>query len=120
VLTLVEAVLATQPEGYRFQIVFDNFFTSTRLFDELRAWGIGAYGTVRAGTITAPHLAMDLIASKEKHYGEIINTVGKGINYITYIDQDAVWMLSTVHDVANQPPCWRPAENRVHASHHLA
>jgi hypothetical protein len=120
VLTLVEAVLATQPEGHRFQIVFDNFFTSTRLFDELRAWGIGAYGTARAGTMTAPHLAMDLIASKEKHYGEIINTVGKGINYITYIDQDAVWMLSTVHDVANQPPCWRPAENRVHASHHLA
>jgi hypothetical protein len=31
VLTLVERLLATQPKGNRFQIVFDNFFTSTRL-----------------------------------------------------------------------------------------
>jgi len=70
--------------------------------------------------MTTPHLAMDKVCSKNKNYGEVINTVGKGVNYITYIDQDAVWMLSTTHDIANQPQCWRDESKRTHASHHLA
>jgi hypothetical protein len=101
VLTLVKACFATQPRDHRFQIVFDNFFISTRLSEELREWGVSAYGTVRAGTMTTPHLAMDKVCPKHKNYGEVINTVGKGVSYITYIDQDAVWMLSTTHDIAN-------------------
>jgi hypothetical protein len=69
-----------------------------------------------------PHILLDSMASKEKNYGEYVNTVvadGK-INCITFIDQGAVWMMSTVHDVANQEPCWRLAIKRKTASHHLA
>jgi hypothetical protein len=39
---------------------------------------------------------------------------------MTFIDQKAVWMMSTVHDVANQPPCWRDAVKRPTASHKYA
>ena len=122
VLTLVERLLATQPKGNRFQIVFDNFFTSTRLFTELRAWGVGAYGTARAGSgMPKPHIVMDKVCSKERNYGEVVNSVGKhGVNFITYVDQGAVWMMSTTHNVANDPTCWRDSIKRPKASDHLA
>jgi hypothetical protein len=29
-------------------------------------------------------------------------------------------MMATVHDVANQPSCWRPTQDRSKVSHHLA
>jgi Transposase IS4 len=122
VLTLVERLLATQPKGNRFQIVFDNFFTSTRLFTELRAWGVSAYGTARAGSgMPKPHIVMDKVCSKERNYGEVVNSVGKhGVNFITYVDQGAVWMMSTTHNVANDPTCWRDSIKRPKASDHLA
>jgi hypothetical protein len=121
VLTLVEQLLDSHPEGFRFQIAFDNFFTTTRLFTELRAWGVGAFGTAKAGSgMPKAHLLLDRVCSKERNYGEIVNTVGKGVNFITFIDQGAVWMMSTVHDVANQPAGWRPLYKRPEASTHLA
>lgn len=50
VLTLVEAMIESHPPGYRYQVVFDNFFSTTRLYDELRSWGVGAYGTAKKGS----------------------------------------------------------------------
>jgi hypothetical protein len=121
VLTMVEQLLESQPEGFKFQIAFDNFFTTTRLFTELRAWGVGAFGTAKAGSgMPKPHLFLDKVCTKEKNYGEMVNTVGNGINYITFVDQGAVWMMSTVHDVANQPPGTRDISLRPTASTHLA
>jgi hypothetical protein len=120
VLTLVEQLLTSHPE-LKFIIVFDNFFTSTRLFEELRSWGVGAYGTAKAGSgMPAPHIVIDKVATKERHYGEVANTVGKGVNFVTYVDNGAVWMMSTVHDVANQPQCWRDVKTRSKPSVHLA
>jgi hypothetical protein len=60
------------------------------------------------------------VASKEKNYGEVINTTGQGINFVSFVDKKVVWMMSTVHDVANQPSCWRSTLHRSKVSHHLA
>jgi hypothetical protein len=67
-----------------------------------------------------PHLFLDKVSLKERNYSEIVNTVGKGINFITFIDQGAVWMMLTVHDVANQPPSTQHISLRPTASIHLA
>jgi hypothetical protein len=123
VLTLVESMLKSQPQGFQFQVVFNNFFTTTRLFDELRSWGIGAFGTAKAGSgMPRPHILIDKVATKEKNYGEVVNTViSQGrVNCITFIDNGAVWMMSTVHDTANEPSCWRAVSDRKNASTHLA
>jgi Transposase IS4 len=120
VLTLIDDLRRAHPDS-KFSVVFDNFFTTTRLFKELREWGIGAYGTAKAGSgMPAPHVRMREVASKEKNYGEIINTTGQGINYVSFVDKKVVWMMTTVHDVANQPSCWRPTQDRSKVSHHLA
>ena len=107
VLTLVERLLTTQPKGNRFQIVFNNFFTLTQLFTELRAWGVGAYGTARAESgMPKPHIVMHKVCSKERNYGEIVNSVGKhGVNFITYVDQGAVWIILITHNITNNPTC---------------
>jgi hypothetical protein len=123
VLTLVESMLKSQPAGFQFQVIFDNFFTTTRLFDELRSWGVGAFGTAKAGSgIPRPHLLIEKVATKEKNYGELVNTVISAgrVNCVTFIDNGAVWMMTTIHDVANQTPCWRPIQTRSNASTHLA
>jgi hypothetical protein len=32
-----KSILNSQLQGFQFQVVFDNFFTTTRLFNELRS-----------------------------------------------------------------------------------
>lgn len=114
VLTLVKRLLTSHPPETKFRIAFDNFFTSHRLYEELRHWGVGAFGTAKAGSgMPRPHIRMREVCTKEANHGEIVNTVGKGrVNFITFVDQKAVWMMSTVHDVANEPWCWRPSTKR--------
>jgi hypothetical protein len=123
VLTLVELMIKSQPAGFQFQVVFDNFFTTDRLFNELRTWGVGAFGTAKAGSgMPIPHILIDKVATKEKNYGEVVNTVvSEGrVNCVTFIDNGAVWMMSTVHNTANEPACWRSVHDRKNASVHLA
>jgi hypothetical protein len=123
VLTLIESMLKSQPQGFKFQVVFDNFFSTTRLFDELRSWGVGAFGTAKAGSgMPRPHIIIDKVATKEKNYGEVVNTVVSNgrVNCVTFIDNGAVWMMSTVHDTANEPACWRPVFDRKNPSLHLS
>lgn len=74
--TLIESLLKSQPQSFQFQVVFDNFFTTTRLFNELRSWGTGGFGTAKAGSgIPRPHILVDKVATKEKNYGDVVNTV---------------------------------------------
>jgi Transposase IS4 len=114
VLTLVKRLLASHPPNTKFRIAFDNFFTSHKLYEELRHWDVGAFGTAKAGSgMPRPHVRMREVCTKEVNYGEIVNTIGKGgVNFVTFVDQKAVWMMSTVHDVANEPWCWRPSVKR--------
>jgi hypothetical protein len=120
VLTLIDRLVESNPD-IKFEMVFDNFFTTHRLFTELKLRGIGAYGTAKAGSgVPKPHLALRSLTSKEKDYGEQVNTVYGEVNCTTFIDQKAVWMMSTVHDTANEPPCWRDAVKRPTASQKFA
>jgi hypothetical protein len=48
-----------------------------------------------------PYIRMRKVVSKEKNYGEIINTIGQGINFVSFVSKKVVWMMSTVHDVIN-------------------
>jgi hypothetical protein len=81
VLTLVKTLLTSYLPETKFRIGFDNFFTSHRLYEELRHWGVGAFGTAKAGSgIPRLHIKM-------RNYGEIVNTIGKGsVNFITFVD----------------------------------
>jgi hypothetical protein len=120
VLTLVDRIIESNP-GIQFEIAFDNFFTTHRLFTELKLRGIGSFGTAKAGSgVPDAHITLRGLTTKEKDYGEQVNTVCGEVNCMTFIDQKAVWMMSTVHDVANQPPCWRDAVKRPTASHKYA
>jgi Transposase IS4 len=47
VLTLTELMFNRYSEGFQFQIAFNHFFSTTRLFEELRHWGIRAYRTAK-------------------------------------------------------------------------
>ena len=69
-----------------------------------------------------PHIAIDKVAGKEKNDGEVVNTVvsQERVHGITSIDDRAVGVMSTVHDTANDPPCWRPTSDETDASLHLA
>jgi len=50
VLTLVKSLLTSYPPETKFRIAFDNFFTLHRLYVELRQYGVGAFGTAKAGS----------------------------------------------------------------------
>jgi hypothetical protein len=120
VLTLVERLIESNPD-IKFEIAVDNFFTTHKLFTELKLRGIGAFGTAKAGSgVPDAHIALRGLTSKEKDYGEQVNTVCGGVNCMTFVDQKAVWMMSTVHDTANEAPCWRDAIQRPTASHKFA
>jgi hypothetical protein len=120
VLTLVDRLIESNP-GIKFEIAFDNFFTTHKLFTELKLRGIGAFGTAKAGSgVPDAHVALRDLTSKEKDYGEQVNTVCGGVNCVTFVDQKAVWMMSTVHDTANEAPCWRDAVQRSTASQKFA
>jgi hypothetical protein len=120
VLTLVDRLKESNP-GVSFEIAIDNFFTTHRLFTELKHRGVGAYGTAKAGSgMPDAHITLQGLTTKEKDYGKQVNTVCGEVNCMTFVDQKAVWMMSTVHDVANQPPCWRDAVKRPTASHKYA
>jgi hypothetical protein len=49
VLTLVDRLREAHP-SLPFTVVTDNFFTTHKLFSELREWGVGAFGTTKQGT----------------------------------------------------------------------
>ena len=116
VLTLVDRLREAHP-SLPFSVVTDNFFTTHKLFSELREWGLGAFGTAKQGTLLPKEFEMlRQCTSKEKNWGERYNLVKDGVNICCYIDMKAVWCFSTVHDFANDPSEWRDAKKRPGAS----
>jgi Transposase IS4 len=112
VLTLVDRLR----EAYfslPFTVVIDNFFTTYKLFSELREWGVDAFGIAKQGTLLSKEFEMlRQCTSKEKNWGERYNLVKDGVNICCYIDIKAVWCLSTVHDFAKDPSEWKSARKR--------
>jgi hypothetical protein len=116
ILTLVDRLREAHP-SFPFTVVTDNFFTTHKLFSELREWGVGAFGTAKQGTLLPKEFEMlRQCTSKEKNWGERYNLVKDGVNICCYIDMKAVWFLSTVHDFANDPSEWISARKRPGAS----
>jgi hypothetical protein len=93
--------------------VHDNFFTTHKLFKELRHYGVGAYGTAKAGSgMPVQQILLRECTDKALDYGLICNSVFDGVNHVTFVDQKAVNMMTTVHDVKNEPLAWRDARTR--------
>lgn len=113
VIHLVRRLQKRRP-GLPFGVTVDNFFTTHKLFAELRALGVGAVGTAKNGS-GIPHEFVKLrdCTTKEKQLGEAWNVVAKeGVNMIAFIDSTATFMMSTLHDFASDPLYWRPAIKR--------
>jgi Transposase IS4 len=94
----------------------DNFFTTHKLFTELKSRGIAAYGTAKAGSgMPAQQVRLRDCTSKKEDYGLLCNSVYDGVNHVTFVDQKAVHMMTTAHDVKNDELAWRDAATRRNA-----
>jgi hypothetical protein len=114
VLTLIERLQSEYPDtALHLTLACDNFFTTHKLFKELRARGIAAYGTAKDGSgMPKQHILLRDCTTKKKDYGLICNSVVSGVNQVTYVDQKAVHMMTTAHDVVHEELCWRDASTR--------
>jgi hypothetical protein len=114
VLTLVERLQNEHPDKtLHLTLTCDNFFTTQKLFEELKARGISAYGTAKDGSgMAKQHILLRDCTDKKQDYGLICNSVVSGVNQVTFIDQKAVHMMTTAHDVINEDPHWRDASTR--------
>ena len=50
--------------------------------------------------------------SKEKNYSLIYNKVWEGVNYLSFVDMKATWIMITIHDVTNKKSLIKPLEKR--------
>jgi hypothetical protein len=113
VLTLIERLQADHPDLTYLTLACDNFFTTHKLFKELKARRISAYGTAKDGSgMPKQQIWLRDCTDKSTDYGLICNSVYGGVNHVTYVDQKAVHMITTAHDVVNEPSCWRDASTR--------
>lgn len=117
VLTLIDELQKQHPERpLHLTLACDNFFTTHKLFAELKVRGIAAYGTAKAGSgMPTQHILLRDCTDKSTDYGLTCNSVYGGVNHVTFVDQKAVHMMTTAHDVKNQPPAWREASTRRNA-----
>ena len=116
VLSLIKRIQTVYPERDAFAVVLDNFFTTHRLYTELRAWGVGAFGTAKAGSgIPAELILLREAIIKEKNYSLMYNKVWEGVNYLSFVDMKATWIMTIIHDVVNQELLIKPLEKRPRA-----
>jgi hypothetical protein len=115
VLTLITQ-LQEQHQDLNLILACDNFFTTHKLFTELRSRGIAAYGTAKAGSgMPAQQVLLRDCTDKATDYGLLCNSVFNGVNHVTFVDQKAVHMMTTTHDVKNEELAWRDARTRRNA-----
>jgi hypothetical protein len=117
VLTLATQ-LQEQHKGEKLSLTLacDNFFTTHKLFSELRYRGIAAYGTAKSGSgMPVQQILLRECTDKATDYGLLCNSVFNGVNHVTFVDQKAVHMMTTTHDVKNEEFAWRDARTRRNA-----
>jgi hypothetical protein len=114
VLTLVESM--QQYPDLNLTLACDNFFTTHKLFKELRTRGIAAYGTAKGGSgMPLQQILLRDCTDKSTDYGLLCNSVFDGVNHVTFVDQKAVHMMTTSHDVRNNELAWRDVRTRRNA-----
>lgn len=97
-------------------LVCDNFFTTDKLFKQLRHHGVAAYGTAKSGSgMPAQQVLLKDCTDKTTGSGLTCNSVFDGVNHVTFVDQKAVNMMTTVHDVKNEELAWRDVRTRRNA-----
>ena len=58
--------------------------------------------------------------SKEKNYSLIYNKVWEGVNYLSFVDMKATWIIITIHDMANEESLIKPLKKRSGALKEVA
>jgi hypothetical protein len=87
VLTLIERLQADHPNLTYLILTYDNFFTTHKLFKELKTRGISAYGIAKDGSgILKQQIWLRDCTDKSTDYGLICNSVYGGVNHVTYVD----------------------------------
>lgn len=103
VLTLISRLQEQHGFDIPLTLTGDNFFITHKLFKKLRTCGVAVYGTAKAGSgIPAQHVLLRDCTDKATYYGLVYNSVFDGVNHFTFVDQKAVHMISTAHNVKNQ------------------
>jgi hypothetical protein len=117
VLTLIKQLQEQYPnKDLNLTLACDNFFTTYNLFAELKAQGIAAYSTAKAGSgMPVQQVLLRDYTDKATDYGLLCNSVYGGVNHVTFVDQKAVDIMTTVHDVKNAESAWREARTRRNA-----
>jgi hypothetical protein len=89
ILNLIEQLQEQHPnDTLNLTLACDNFFTTNKLFYELRYRGIAPYGTAKAGSgMPAQQILLCECTDKSTDYGLQCNSVFDGVNHVTFVDQ---------------------------------
>jgi hypothetical protein len=102
VATLVDTLPGGDDGSVQYEIYMDNLFSSVKLFYMLRnrGKGIGCAGTTRANTTGFPTiLKVRGGADKKMDWDTLGSVVVDGVNCVVWVDNAAVLMLTTIHNV---------------------
>ena len=86
----------------RYAVFMDNLFSSIKLFSMMRDKGIGCVGTTRANSAGFPK-QLKVRGREHKHleWDTIGSVVVDKVNCVAWVDNNAVLMLTTIHQVGN-------------------
>jgi len=103
VARLAEMLPPSEDENGVYQLYMDNLFTSVALFKHLRDRGIGCAGTTRANTTGFPQcLKVKGPASAKLDWDTIGCVVTDDVNCVCWIDNSAVLLLTTIHELGKE------------------
>lgn len=94
----------------------DNFFTSVKLYKCLRALGIGACGTAKAGSgYPASLLALRDATTKKNNWGlKAYTVVDDEVLCMAWVDNNTVQLMTTAYDISDiDTPYLLPPKRRL-------
>ena len=91
------------PQGMRWNLVLDNYFTNIPLFEELRKIGIGAAGTTRVDAQGFPP-CLKIEKSEAKKvlpWGHLSGAVVENTCCLVWQDNNSVLFMTTYHEIGS-------------------
>ena len=116
---MIVQIMKELPTSLTYTLFIDNFFSSTKLFKELRSLGIFACGTAKKGSGFSPYwrsetwltqdilgfppelLAFRDVANKRNHWGLQNHMYVDGVLCLSWIDNSPVQFMTTSHSIAD-------------------